>query len=152
MCIFLLIFTLELALRIRAEGKDFPWKFWNIFDSSIVGIGVLDLIATFLGTPAFKHELIKTNIRRHHREIFTKFSRNFPNFHECSQVFEVFGGSETCWDLSGPTGMHSDTFGYVGKRSEAFGRFRNFSDFFRFFSRLCQIPAKPMMKCVIPRR
>ena len=38
-----------------------------------------------------------------------------------------------CWDLFGPTRMHSDTFGYVGKRSEAFGRFRNFSDFFSIF-------------------
>ena len=73
-----------------------------------------------------------------------KFSRSYRKF------FDVFVASETCWDLFGPTRMHSDTFGYVGKRSEAFGRFRNFSDFFRFFSRLCQIPAKPMTKCVPP--
>ena len=90
----------------------------------------------------------------HDLEIFSKISRNFHEifqiFVNLSKFFEVFGGSETCWDLFGPTRMHSDTFGYVGKRSEAFGRFRNFSDFFRFFSRLCQIPAKPMTKCVSP--
>ena len=30
--------------------------------------------------------------------------------------------------------MHSDTFGYIRKCSEAFGHFRNFSEFFYIFA------------------
>ena len=58
---------------------------------------------------------------------FAKFSRSFRKF------FEVFVACETCWDLFGPTRMHSDTFGYVQKRSEACRRFRNFRIFPTFF-------------------
>ena len=57
-----------------------------------------------------------------------KFLRRFRKF------FEVFVASKTCWDLFGPTRMHSDTFGYGWKRSEAFGRFRFFFVFFSRFS------------------
>ena len=42
--------------------------------------------------------------------------------------------SETCWDLFGPAQMHSDTFGYVRKRSEAFRRFGIFCIFSTFFA------------------
>ena len=60
---------------------------------------------------------------------FAKFSWSFQRF------FVVLVTSETCWDLFGPTRMHSDTVRYAHKRSEAFGRFRNFLRFFWFLSR-----------------
>ena len=79
------------------------------------------------------------------RASFAKFSQSFH------KIFKVFVASETCWDLFGPAWMHSDTFGYVRKRSEAFGRSRNFW-IFQYFSCLCQILVKPLAKCIAPRR
>ena len=95
------------------------------------------------GTPILMEE--KCIINDGTRASFAKFSRRFR------KIFEVFVAPETCWDLFGPARMRSDTFGHVRKRSEAFGRFRDCC-FFQHFSRLCQIPAKPMTKCVPPRR
>ena len=49
-------------------------------------------------------------------------------------------------DVFRPARTFLDAFGHVRMRSEAFGSVRVFSEFFEKFSRLCQIPAKPMMK------
>ena len=68
------------------------------------------------------------------RASFAKFSPSFREvFAKFSQDFRGFVASETCWDLFGPARMHLDTFGYVRKRSEAIGRFRNFLDLFNSF-------------------
>ena len=84
---------------------------------------------------------------------FAKFSRSFREvFAKFSQVFRSF---RRFGDVLGPVRTYSDAFGHVRIRSEAFGSVRTFSEFFGFvqhFSRLCQIPAKPVTKCVLPRR
>ena len=61
---------------------------------------------------------------------FAMFSGSFRKF------FEVIVAPETCCDLFGLIRIHSDTFGYMWKRSETFERFRNFSGFFNIFGRI----------------
>ena len=81
-------------------------------------------------------------VSRSFREAILKFSQYFPRFRSFR---DVLGPVRTC----------SGAFGQVRIHSEAFGSVRTFSEFFGFFqhfSRLCQIPAKPMTKCVAPRR
>lgn len=52
---FLAIFLFEVLLKMSVEGRRFfNWEhddfFWNMFDSLIVGLGVFDVVSTFIGS------------------------------------------------------------------------------------------------------
>ena len=83
----------------------------------------------------------------------TACTRRLRSFREVFGSFSKFSSirrlASTCSDLPGCVRTRSDALGSVRKHLDVF---RNFSENVRACRGLCQIPAKPMMNCVLPRR